>query len=401
MKVKTYKFFEDLDIILIIDCMLAKRDRVKRALLRKSTDRFPLFMSATPQFWKKWLNLPANATEIPIDLVFQKLVATNFDVIQVGHPAFYPVRVLELPEGAKYEDAWHRTHIISSFYDNFTSPFPLQPTTKMDLAAIRAAWKTYSFPDLTSATWFNALDRVVNLNKNLEDPLSVWGVINGPFEPTWQLLSDGWPAFFVLYRRDPMLAKEILAKVTDVCIAAGQAMIRHGVEAIRIGDDYALNEGPMCSPQTWHDVIYPEHKRLVAGLKAIGGQDFPVILHSDGNIMPLLDWLGTGGLDAINPIQPDALDFAQVTEKIGSKLSLTAAFDLRYFLKEFSPELRDQMRAEIIRLFEIIHKYNSTNSIQEQTNFCIGPTHQVQPGSFVESYDAWIDLVHELNSNSH
>ena len=72
-------------------------------------------------------------------------------------------------------------------------------------------------------------------------------------------------------------------------------MIRRGVHAIRIGDDYALNEGLMCAPEIWHRLIYPPHKKLVAGLKETGGQDFPVILHSDGNIMSILEWLGEGG----------------------------------------------------------------------------------------------------------
>jgi uroporphyrinogen decarboxylase len=248
-------------------------------------------------------------------------------------------------------------------------------------------------PDPLDTKWFSSIDEIIANNNTLEDPLSVWGVINGPFEPTWQMLSDGWPAFFILARKDRDLAEVLISKITDYCILAGQGMIQHGANAIRIGDDYALNEGIMVSPDLWHDLIYPQHKRLVEGLKAEGGEDFPVILHSDGNIMDILDWLGESGLDGINPIQPDALDFETVVKKIGKKLSITGAFDLRLFLEKPNQETKKKLSSEINRLFGIIEQFN-----QESTNtgFVIGPTHQIQPTSYVETFEMWVKLILDL-----
>ena len=303
---------------------MQKRERVFNALHRRSVDQYPIFMSATPQFLQRAVQAePTGATS---EQAWQYCVNLDLDVVQVGHPSFYPVKVMELPLGSQYVDEFGRTHQISEFYDDFITPFPLQPTNKIDLPLIKQKWESYQFPDPSDPKWFTGLDETVEKNKILEDPLSIWGVINGPFEPTWQLMSDGWPAYYILARRDESLALEILDKVTDYCIQAGSEMIRRGVHAIRIGDDYALNEGLMCAPEIWHRLIYPAHKKLVAGLKETGGQDFPVILHSDGNIMSILEWLGEGGLDAINPIQPDALDFETVVKTIGHKLSLTASF---------------------------------------------------------------------------
>lgn len=318
------------------------------------------------------------------------------DVVQVGHPSFYPVKVLEHPAGYTYVDAFKRTHVIAGYYDEFCAPFPLRRGGgRVDPAEIARAWETYTLPDPRDPAWFAGLEAVVAANDALDDPLSVWGVINGPFEPSWQLVSDGWVDLFTLARKDPDLAGSILERVTAYCIEAGAAMIDRGVDAIRTGDDYALNEGLMCKPGTWHDLIFPWHAALVRGLKAAGGQDFPVILHSDGDITLILPWLVEGGIDALNPIQPGALDMARVVAACGDRLAMTGAFDLRYFLDPCVPATRDAMAAEVARLFDIIDAFNDKGP--GRTGFCIGPSHQVQPTSHVDTFEAWVATVHAAN----
>ncbi len=371
-----------------------KKERVKRALLKKAVDKIPIFISSTPQFMKNFSTYEKISEDG--NQMFQACFNLDLDVIQTGHPSFYPVKVMEMPEGSKYKDHMGRTHIITGGYDNFCEPFPLQRTHKVTVEEIRENWERYEFPKPKSQKWFVNLEQILKKNARLKDPFSVWGVINGPFEPTWQLLSDGWPAFFILHRRDPGLAKDIISKVTDYCIDAGQEMVRRGVDAIRIGDDYALNEGLMTAPRVWKEIIFPSHQRLVAGLKEEGGPDFPVILHSDGNLTDILDWLAEGGIDALNPIQPDALRFEDVVDSVGSKLSMTGVFDLRYFLMEPNTQTVEMMKKEVDRLFSIVERYNQTHD--KGTGFCIGPTHQIQPRSSPRLLKEWVKLIKERNS---
>lgn len=375
---------------------MLKKERVQASLLRKPSDKVPVFMSATPQFLQAALAMTTrrpSATD-----AWQYCVRLDLDVVQVGHSSFYPVKVLELAEGETYTDAFGRTHVITGYYDEFCAPFPLRKKPgSIDLHEIREHWQSFAFPDPNAPGFVSGIEAVARENDRLDDPLSIWGVINGPFEPAWQLISDAWTDFFILARRDSDLAREIIEGVTEYCIAAGKALIDRGANAIRIGDDYGLNEGLMCAPKTWHELIYPSHVRLVKGLKKAGGQDFPVILHSDGNIMTILDWLADGGLDALNPIQPGALDFGTVIENVGARLSMTGAFDLRYFLSPCTKENRDAMERETRRLLAIVDTFN-TPAIR--TGFCIGPTHQVQPASFPSSFEAWVQMVHTINQES-
>ncbi|MBN2154262.1 MAG: hypothetical protein JW839_22600 [Candidatus Lokiarchaeota archaeon] len=373
--------------------MMRKKECVHASLMRKEADRIPVFMSATPQFLQAALG---TGPRKPADTdAWQYCVSLDLDVVQVGHPSFYPVKVLDLAQGQNYVDAFNRTHVITGYYDELCAPFPLRQGVKgLDLHEIRERWRGFAFPDPAAAPFLAGIDAVSAANEHLDDPLSIWAVINGPFEPSWQLISDAWTDFFILARRDLDIAREILERVTDYCIAAGKVMIEHGADVIRIGDDYGLNEGLMCSPGTWHSLIFPSHARLVEGLKRAGGPGLPVILHTDGNIMAIIDWLAEGGIDALNPIQPDALDFGAVIEKVGGRLSVTGAFDLRYFLAPLSQESRDAMEREVRRLFGVIDQFNSTSI---RTGFCIGPTHQVQPTSDPRTFEAWIQTVHDIN----
>jgi uroporphyrinogen-III decarboxylase len=378
-----------------------RKEIVHNALLRQNVPYYPIFMSATPQYLEKAFAYHQYQGGVIAENSWQYCVDLGLDVIQVGHGSFYPVKILELPTGTKYQDEFQRTHIIGDYFDDFCAPFPLLETKHMDIEELVNKWKTYEFPNPQQPSFLESLQKIKPLNETLSDPLSVWGVINGPLEPTWQLLSDGWPAFFILLRRNPELAKEILARVTDYCIAAGQAMIQNGCDAIRIGDDYAINEGPYCSTAVWEDAIYPEHRRLIAGLKEVGGKDFPVILHSDGKLTPLLELLAKGGIDSLNPIQPDALDFQEVVNVVGNDLSFAGVFDLRYFLEPYSTELHEKMQNEVQRIFSIMENFNSYRESMfdspGKTGLCIAPTHQIQPGSYVESFESWVKIVQEMN----
>ena len=55
------------------------------------------------------------------------------------------------------------------------------------------------------------------------------------------------------------------------------------------------------------------------------------------------------------------------------------------------------MKQETIRLFKIIDDFNAAAEEDHQTGFCIAPTHQIQATSEVETFEAWVKIVHELN----
>jgi len=87
-----------------------------------------------------------------------------------------------------------------------------------------------------------------------------------------------------------------------------------------IYDDMAYNDQPFVSPSSFERVFLPAYRRMVRAFKEAGARY--VILHSDGNIAPLLDMLLDAGIDGIHPVEPKAgMRLASLKRQYGSRLS--------------------------------------------------------------------------------
>lgn len=109
-----------------------------------------------------------------------------------------------------------------------------------------------------------------------------------------------------------------------------------------VNDDLAGNTAPLVSPRVFREFFLP-HMRVVA--EAIKK---PWVYHSDGNIEPLLEDLLSLGMSAIHPIQPVAMDLAQIKRKYGDRVCLVGNIDLDYTLTLGTPEeVDDEVRRRI------------------------------------------------------
>ena len=124
--------------------------------------------------------------------------------------------------------------------------------------------------------------------------------------------------------QDPAFAKAMADRVADHITEIGKESLRRGNlydTGLWIYDDMAYNHGPMMSPASFERIFLPAYKRMVGAFKAAGA--CKVILHSDGNIAPVLDMLMEAGIDGINPVEPRAgLHIPSLKAKYGDALSL-------------------------------------------------------------------------------
>jgi uroporphyrinogen decarboxylase len=54
----------------------------------------------------------------------------------------------------------------------------------------------------------------------------------------------------------------------------------------------------------------------------------PWIFHTDGNFLPLLDDLLSLGMNALNPIEPDAMDIRALRRRLGASVTLVGNIDI-------------------------------------------------------------------------
>jgi uroporphyrinogen-III decarboxylase len=88
-----------------------------------------------------------------------------------------------------------------------------------------------------------------------------------------------------------------------------------------ICDDMAYNEGPMFSPRSFEQVFLPACRRMFREFKSAGSRW--VLLHSDGNILPILDMLVDAGIDGLNPLEKRAGMCAALIRRRYPRLILT------------------------------------------------------------------------------
>lgn len=149
----------------------------------------------------------------------------------------------------------------------------------------------------------------------------VFGKIGGPYIRSSFI--RGAEDYIYEIAADPGFVKELALKLTEHLISIAIEELRRGDlydTGIWIYDDMGYNSGPMMSPKSFEDIYLPCYKRLVSEIKKAGAKI--VCLHSDGNILPLLDMLIDAGIDGINPVEPRAgMNIKELKKKYGNKLA--------------------------------------------------------------------------------
>ncbi|MBQ9063469.1 MAG: hypothetical protein IJ121_11715 [Eubacterium sp.] len=97
---------------------------------------------------------------------------------------------------------------------------------------------------------------------------------------------------------------ELLDGITDYQCRLAKRYIRAGVSAGRVGDDYGTQNGMLIDPDQWRKILKPRLAKITGTYKNEG---IPVIMHSCGDIRPIIPDLIEIGVDVLNNVQPEAM----------------------------------------------------------------------------------------------
>ena len=129
-----------------------------------------------------------------------------------------------------------------------------------------------------------------------------------------------------MYTR-PDLVKALINHYTDRAIEIGEAAIDEGADGILMCVDYGYSEGPWMSARHFREFVKPALKRQVKAFKKRGAF---ALLHSDGNIDPLLPDVVDAEIDACQGIDYQAnMDLERVKRDFGEKNCLMGNVSLR------------------------------------------------------------------------
>jgi uroporphyrinogen decarboxylase len=315
------------------------KERVINTLNFKRPDRIPKFDS----FWSEFRDKCIQELNLPKDIDIAHYF--NIDIaIAVADESPFPSKREVISDNSRERierDSWGRvirTARGGYFYE------------EMDVSVKN--WQAlekekFDSPYLDSR--YSGFVRVVN---SLRDKRCVFCKTGGPYIRTSFL--RGKSSFLMDIAGDPEFAKAMADKVADHITEIGKESLKRGNlydTGLWIYDDMAYNHGTMMSPKSFERIFLPAYKRMVKAFKDVGAAK--VILHSDGNITPVLDMLMEAGIDGINPVEPKAgLHIPTLRKKYGNKLSLIGGMCNSHVLPRGTRAEIEKQAMDIIQVAE-------------------------------------------------
>ena len=123
---------------------------------------------------------------------------------------------------------------------------------------------------------------------------------------------------------------------------------------------------------------------VLRAVKAINPDVF-MFVHSDGNVMDLMDDIVEIGFDIVNPIQPECMNPAEVKRRWGDRITLHGGVSIQ---KTFPYGTPREVRAEIEELIRTCG-YNG--------GLVVFPSNVVQPDTPVENIRACFHTVRDYD----
>ena len=120
------------------------------------------------------------------------------------------------------------------------------------------------------------------------------------------------------------------------------------------------------SVELWRTWLKPRLKKVIDAGRAIK-PDLLIFYHSCGYVIPFLNELIEVGVDVLNPVQPECMDFADVHRETAGRLSYWGTIGTQQLLPFGTPEA---VRETVRRNLEICGP---------QGGIVIAPTHMVEP----------------------
>ncbi len=152
------------------------------------------------------------------------------------------------------------------------------------------------------------------------------------------------------------------------------------------GDDIGMQSSIMMSEDMYVEWFKPRLTKLIKEVKAIN-PDILIFYHSCGYIEPFIPHLIEAGVDVLNPIQPECMDFEEIHAKYGDKISFHGTIGTQTTMPFGTP---DEVKAEVTK--------NLTLAGKKGGLFC-APTHMLEPEVPWENILAYVEACKEFNPN--
>lgn len=197
-------------------------------------------------------------------------------------------------------------------------------------------FETYPWPDPTHADYSQietyarlmpeGMRVLVPAGHMLEDPIGLLG-----YEGLSYLMAD-----------DPQLVDAVFARVGEIYEKVYRDCSQmDAVGGLIISDDLGFKTGTMISPMALRRWVFPWYRRFV---DVCHSNDKPVILHSCGNLIEVMDDIIDCGIDAKHSFEDQIMPVTEAKRIYGDRIAVLGGVDLDFLCRATEAEVRRRTR---------------------------------------------------------
>lgn len=201
------------------------------------------------------------------------------------------------------------------------------------------------------------------------------------WETSWYL--RGMENLMMDMLTDEEMAAAVFDKVTEMSIQRALLYANAGVDILFLGDDIGMQNSVMMSRDMYMEWIQPRLKRLISKVKEVR-PDIIVFYHSCGYIEPFIDDLIDAGIDVLNPIQSECMDFEQIYNTFHDRVLFHGAVGTQTVMPFGTPQ---QVKETVWHNLDIA----------KEGGLFVAPTHLLEPEVPWENIVAYVEACKEYS----
>ena len=280
-----------------------------------------------PDGWMEELSGLIDAVETSVfSRCVEAAAAIGLDVMQVG---IIPLKVVDIPGDDRLfmDDIFGRIWELRDNEGNF-NPYYMYGTMNSPEKWEEAKANIEGPATEKYTKMVKKFFRRINKKHRDKIFVIVTNDLAGVFESASQGMGMSYYAKMV--NKNPKFVKEVhevIARFTADCY---KAYMEVGAEVFVESGDLAYHTGPMMSPKKFRELLLPAYRIITEAVHEKGQK---IVLHTDGQVTPLLDFVVDCGFDGLQSLEPTAgVDLALVKKKVGDKLCLMGNIDVAHDL---------------------------------------------------------------------
>lgn len=176
--------------------------------------------------------------------------------------------------------------------------------------------------------------------------------------------------------KEPM-AEMLFDRITDIAVARAVCFAKSGADGIFLGDDIGMQHSIMMSTELYGEWLKPRLKRVIDAAKA-ENPDLLIFYHSCGHITEFIPQLIEAGVEILNPVQPECMDFSKIHAEYGDRLSFHGTIGTQSTMPFGTP---DEVRKTV---------FENLNIAGKKGGLYVCPSHLLEPDVPLENVIAYI-----------